>query len=116
MVLLLKRFILAIILSIFAILLAQEIIPGFQFLGSFWLLIQLGGAIALLNLLLKPFLKIIFLPFIWLTFGFFSLVINMIILKAASLFYPELIISTFLVLFLASIVISLVNYPLQWIK
>lgn len=116
MFLLIKKFFLSTILTIFAIIVAEKVIPNFSFDGSFWLLIKLSLIVTALHFLLKPILKIIFLPLIWITFGFFSIVINMMIFQISSMFFPGMIVFNFLSLILVSMIISLVNYPLQWMK
>ncbi|MFA5360649.1 MAG: phage holin family protein [Candidatus Paceibacterota bacterium] len=109
----LKKLFWGIILNCLAILLCQkllnELLNDFYFRGSFQELILLALIITLLNFLVKPALRFVFLPLVWITFGLFSLVINIIILKIATLLTPLLVIQLPLTWLIASLVISVFN-------
>jgi putative membrane protein len=109
----LKKLFLGIALNSLAILLCQklfnELFNDFYFQGTFIELILLALIISFLNLLIKPILRLIFLPLIWITLGLFSLIINIIILKTATVFMPVLIIQSPIVWLIASIIISSFN-------
>ncbi|MFA5722085.1 MAG: phage holin family protein [Candidatus Paceibacterota bacterium] len=109
----LKKLFLGIVLNSLAILLCQrlfnELFNDFYFQGTFIELILLALIISFLNLLIKPILRLIFLPLIWITLGLFSLIINIIILKTATVFMPVLIIQSPIVWLIASIIISSFN-------
>ncbi|MDD3098410.1 MAG: phage holin family protein [Candidatus Pacebacteria bacterium] len=109
----LKKLFLGIALNSLTILLCQklfnELFNDFYFQGTFIELILLALIISFLNLLIKPILRLIFLPLIWITLGLFSLIINIIILKTATVFMPVLIIQSPIVWLIASIIISSFN-------
>uniref|UniRef100_UPI0040494C65 phage holin family protein n=1 Tax=Flavobacterium sp. TaxID=239 RepID=UPI0040494C65 len=68
-----------ILITAFIVLLVSNILPGVHvdnFLQSFWVAIVL----ILLNLLVKPILILLTIPFTIVTFGLFLLVINAIII------------------------------------
>lgn len=68
-----------ILITAFIVLLVSNILPGVHvdnFLQSFWVAIVL----VLLNLLVKPILILLTIPFTIVTFGLFLLVINAIII------------------------------------
>lgn len=69
------------------------------------------GALVLtfLNSFIKPALQLVFKPLIWITFGFFNLVINLGILWLADQLLPQLAVSDLTTLFWASIIISFAN-------
>ena len=72
-------------------------------------LIAGGILLALLNLILRPILKLISLPFIILTFGLFQIVINLIILYLADWYLTELTITGFTAYLFGSILIGIAN-------
>ena len=108
-----SRLILQIIAGILGIFLATnfvsgvnlEIVPGQPSLfgiefGSGWqILILVGGCLGLMNFFIKPVLKFITLPLRALTFGLFTLAINMFLVWVADVLFPELSIQGIIPLF-----------------
>lgn len=84
-----KKLILQIITGILAIWLATQFIKGVEFSGPVQIILLAGAILGLLNFFIKPLLKIITLPLRILTFGLFSLVINMGIIWLVSLILPN---------------------------
>jgi|GEM_PF-1103283 len=115
-----KRIFWGIILNSVAILLCQKILnylwQDFYFQGSVLQLLIFALVLTILNLLLKPILHFIFLPLIWITLGIFNIVLNLAILKVATLISPLLEINSPLAWITASIVISIFNAPLHRIR
>ncbi|MDD3434341.1 MAG: Membrane protein of unknown function [Parcubacteria group bacterium ADurb.Bin305] len=112
-----KRAAAGILFNIGAILVCQKVLEAnFLFTGSSFQLISLAFALTLLNLLIKPLLHFFFTPLIWLTFGLFTFIINVIILKIAVYFVPQLAINSSLAWLGASLIISIFNSLLYWIK
>lgn len=72
-------------------------------------LITGGIVLALLNIFLRPLLKIVSFPFLLLTFGLFNIVINLVILYVADWYVAELAIHGFKSLLLGSILIGALN-------
>jgi len=109
----LKKLFFGIILNSLAILLCQvvfnELLNDFYFQGTFVQLVLLASLITFLNFFIKPLLRLIFLPFIWITLGLFSFVINIIILKIAALLTSSLIIQLPFTWLAASIILSFFN-------
>ncbi|MDD5760493.1 MAG: phage holin family protein [Candidatus Pacebacteria bacterium] len=109
----LKKLFWGVILNSLAILLCQrvlnELLNDFYFRGSLQELILLALIITLLNFLVKPILRLVFLPLIWITLGLFTLVINIIILKIATSLTPSLIIQQPITWLLSSAIISIFN-------
>jgi putative membrane protein len=95
---------LQIIAGILGIFLAERFVPGVSFTGDWKALIIAGGILGLLNLFIKPILKIITIPLRILTFGLFGLVINMLIVWVTDIIFPELVIRGILPLFLTSVI------------
>jgi putative membrane protein len=65
--------------------------------------------LAILNVTLKPFLKIVSLPITFLTFGLFSLVINGLILYLAISLSSGSYVSSFGMAIVAGLLLSIVN-------
>lgn len=116
----LKRLFFGIILNVTAILFCQRLLnylfSDFYFQGTLEQLIILALILSFLNLLIKPILRILFLPLIWISFGFFAFVINIILLKTATILIPVLVIQYPITWLAASIIISIFNSFLYWIK
>jgi len=93
-----------------AILIATRLVPGFVFSGDILNLLIAGAVIGLVNALLKPVIRIISFPVIFLTLGLFNILINIFLLFLAAKFLPDLNIQTFWAAFWGVIIISLTNY------
>jgi len=79
-----------IIAAILGIFLATKFIPGVEFSGSVEILLLAGGILGLVNFFIKPILKAISLPLRILTFGLFSLIINMVLVWiVVDILFPE---------------------------
>lgn len=72
-------------------------------------ILVLAIVLGLVNIFIKPILKLLSLPLTILTFGIFSLVVNAIVLMIAFKFTPNAYIASFGTAFWASIVLSIVN-------
>ena len=108
-----------IVVGILAIFLAAEFVPGVSLeiipgksvffeitLTQWWqILILVGTVFGLINFFIKPILKIITLPLRILTFGLFSLVINMLMVWTVDILFPELVISGIIPLFWTTVII-----------
>ena len=88
---------------------AGYIIKGFTltFEPKTFLLIVL--TFTLVNAFLRPVLKFLFAPLIVLTLGFFSLVINALILKALDIFFEGIMIEGLISLLVGTLLISVIN-------
>lgn len=92
-----------------------EIIPGqsslfgIEFTAAWQILVLVGCVLGLINFFLKPVLKIITLPLRILTFGLFSLVINMGIIWVVDILFLELVISGIIPLFWTTVIIWLIS-------
>lgn len=112
-----KKFFFGVILNSIIIWLLNYLLNDSFFKGTLTQLIFLAFVLTFLNLLIKPVIRFIFLPLIWLTLGIFALVINLIILKTASFLVPGvLVINSSLTWLAASIIISISNSFLYRIK
>ena len=92
------------------ILLGQSSLFGIEFTASWQILLLIGFALGLINFFIKPLLNLITLPLKILTLGLFGLVINMGIIWAVDIFFPELIIPGIIPLFWTTLIIWLLHY------
>ncbi|OIP75600.1 MAG: hypothetical protein AUK06_01505 [Parcubacteria group bacterium CG2_30_36_18] len=114
-----NRLILQIIAGILGIFLAAKFVPGvslkvipgessffgIEFTDSWQILLLVGFVLGLVNFFIKPVLKIITLPLRILTFGLFSLVINMLMVWVIDIFFLEFEIEGLIPLFWTTIII-----------
>ncbi|OGZ18706.1 MAG: hypothetical protein A2175_00245 [Candidatus Nealsonbacteria bacterium RBG_13_42_11] len=98
--------------GVFTLWLAQRFVPGVEFTGEMKYLILAGCFLGLINFFIKPILKIITLPLRILTFGLIGLVINMLIIWAVDIFFPELVIQGIVPLFWTSLIVWGVGFIL----
>jgi len=103
------RFIVQILTNGLAIFLADYLVPGFIFKGDILTLAIAGLILGLINLFIKPILKLISAPLIVLSLGLFTLVINIILLWLLEYFVPELTITGFWTYLWGSLIISAIN-------
>ncbi len=105
----------------FSIFLAERILPGIEAKDKGWYVyVLMAFVLALLNLILKPLLKLISCPLLVLTLGLFSLIINAIIFYLTSyisnkIFGIEFFIRSFLDCILAGLLVSIFNMILSFI-
>ncbi len=104
-----KKLFLQIVVGILGIFLAKSFVPGVEFTGEIQILIFTGVILGLINSFVKPILKIITLPLNILTFGFFSLILNIAIIWLIDFIVPELKIIGFLPLLLTTLIIWALN-------
>ena len=105
-----RKLILQIIAGILGIWLASELIPtGVEFTGSVKTLCYAGLLLGLINFFIKPVLNLITLPIRIITFGLFSLVINMGIIWVIDVIFPEIVIEGLLPLFWATITVWILS-------
>jgi len=112
-----------ILVSILAIFLGVEFVPGvtlhvipgksvyfgIKFTHDWQILIFVGIVLGLINFFIKPILNLITLPLRILTLGLFSLIINMIIIFFLDVIFPELEISGVSALFFTSLIVWVLN-------
>lgn len=83
----------------------QSSLFGFQFTEFWQILVLVGAALGLVNFFIKPVLKLITLPLRIITFGLFSLIINVLIILAVDIIFPELKIEGLISLFWTSVIV-----------
>lgn len=96
--------------NVLAIFIATKLIKGFNFSFTIEDLIFAAIILLLINLFLRPIIKLIFMPLIILTLGFFIIIINAFTLHILDLFVPSLTIEGYLSLLYSSLLIGFVNF------
>jgi putative membrane protein len=99
------KLIIQILAGIASLWLAAKFVPKVEFVGDIQYLFFAGGLLGVINFFIKPILKVITLPLRILTFGFFSLFINMAMVWIVDVFFPELIIQGVIPLFWTTLIV-----------
>jgi len=119
-----------IVVGILGIFLGVRFVPGVSlkipaegviFLGmkltqEWQVLVLVGVALGLVNFFIKPILKIVTLPLRILTFGLLGLVINMLLIWAVDIFFPELVIEGLAPLFWLTVIVWGINFLLGFLN
>lgn len=105
----LSRFLARAALTGIALLIAQEFVSGFEQKGGIKGLVIAALVLALLNAFLKPILKIVTAPLIWLTFGLFHAVIHIGLLWLADFLLPQLAFHDTISLVITAVLIAAAN-------
>ena len=112
-----KLFLLNVSINIIAILAAATVVPGIELEGPWWGLAVVALLFGLANAAVRPLLTLLTLPFVIVTFGFFMLVINALMLYVTSWlaqgFGIYFTIRSFGAAVLGSILISLISAGLR---
>jgi len=103
------RFIAKVILNGLALWIAKIYFPGFAIDNALSTLAIGAIVLALLNSFLRPVLKLVATPLIWITFGLFNIIISMLILWIADAMLVSLSISNLSTLFWTSLIIAIAN-------
>lgn len=94
---------------------ASLYVPGFHFSGNYVQLAELAAALALLNLILKPIVKLLLGPLIIITLGLGLVVVNAIMLYALDVFSKNLTIESIPALVYGTLIIGAVNFVVHLI-
>lgn len=85
--------------------------PNMIFVRNLWMAVIAAFVLSILNMLVKPVLSLLSLPFTLLTFGLFSFIVNAAILRMTSFFVGDVNFgfSSFGAAILMAVVMSIVN-------
>ncbi len=89
--------------------LAERFIPGFVLSPQWQDILIVGGVLTLLNIFVKPVLKLILGPITIFTLGLGVIVVNAIVLYILDILSKHLTIETTMALLLATLVLSATN-------
>lgn len=104
-----SRLITTLLINTAAFLLTAYLLPGFSLDGNIVSFVVLIAVFTLINTLIRPIIKLILSPLIFITFGLFSLVINAGILYLVDIYSAHISIDGLITLGYATIIITLVN-------
>jgi putative membrane protein len=89
---------------------AAQLVGGIELAGEFWPVLLVAAVFGLLNALIKPFVLLLSLPFLILTLGLFTVVVNALMLMLTAALVDALHVGGFWPALLGSILISLVSF------
>ena len=111
--------VLRVMINALSIVVAVKVVDGLTFTGEWWKVIIVGAVFGIVNSLLKPLVQFFTFPFIILTLGLFTLVINTLMLGLTASLSDTLNlgfhIRGFWPAFRGAIIVSLVSMLLSWI-
>lgn len=107
---LIGKFVFQIFSNAVALFAASKLIPGFIFTGSIGELAVAALILTLINMTVRPVLKLFFGPVIVLTLGLFLIVVNALTLFILDIVSSPLTIQGYLPLLEASVLVSVVNF------
>ena len=92
-----------------ALYVATWVLDGVDYGDDWWSLLIAAGVFTLVNLLIKPVLAILSIPFIVVTLGLAYFLINILMLYVTDWLVPDFELDTFWWAALAAIIVSVVN-------
>jgi len=112
------RFLIHLIFSLFsnfvALLAAVYFIPGFDIIPGFTNFLLAALVLTLINAFIRPILKLLFTPIIFLTFGLGTLIINALLLLLLDKLLTNITITGILSLIYATLIITAVNLVISF--
>jgi putative membrane protein len=92
---------------------AAWLLTGITYGDSWWTLLIAAAVFTLVNMWLRPVVRLLSLPFIILTLGLFLFVVNVLMLYVTDWLVPDFEIHTLGAGILGSIIVSVVNWGLH---
>ena len=102
-----------IIINAIAVYAAVRLVEGIDLVINFQNLVMAGLLLGIINTFIKPVITLLSLPFVLLTFGLFTVIINVGLLFLMAYLIPSFEIANFWSGLLGVLIISLVNYFLS---
>jgi putative membrane protein len=106
------RFLARLLLNAIAILVAAWLVPGFELSGT-GAALAAGALLGLVNVLIRPVLLVLTLPFTLVTLGLFIFVVNAICVGLTAALIPGFTIAGYWAAFLGALVVSVVSWILN---
>ena len=92
-----------------AVFVADYFVPGIHLVD--WMSIVIAGAaLTIIQIIVKPIVKILTLPITLLTLGFFLLILNALFFWFVSGLVPGMTVDNFMAAFLGSFIVSVLNW------
>jgi putative membrane protein len=103
------KLLILIISNALALYVASKLIPGFEITADYIGFLKVGLVLGVINALIRPIIKLLSFPLIIITFGLFSLAINIFLLYYTSYLFDFFTISSLTAGIFGLLVVSLVN-------
>ena len=111
------RFVTRLLINAAALWAAIRLVPGISFEGEWWLVFAVALVFGALNAVIRPILFVLTLPFLLLTLGLFTFVLNAIMLWLTSatsdLFGLRFHVDGFGAAFVGALIITVVSFALS---
>jgi len=107
------RAIAQVVLNGLAIVLVARLVPGIEYQGDIGYLLLTGLVVGLVNLLVKPIVTLLSLPFIVLSLGLFYLVINALMLYLVAGLLDGLTVQGCIPALLGGLILALLNWIIR---
>ena len=106
---LMQNLIIRLFINAVALWVAARLVAGIDLSGEFAPVLLVAAVFGLVNALLKPLIMLLSLPFVILTLGLFTLVVNALMLLLTAALVASLSVTDFLAALWGSLLISLVS-------
>ena len=103
------KFIARIAINAIVLYISKVYFPGFVLNAGLETLLAGALVLTILNIFVAPILRLVATPLLWLTFGIFGIVINILLLWFADKFLTQLTITDLSTLFWVSIMVAIAN-------
>ncbi len=111
--------ILRVMINALSLVIAVRLVGGITFEGPWWKMIVVGAVFGLVNSIIKPLVQLFTIPFIILSLGLFTLIINALMLALTAALSDSLNlgfqIRGFWPAFWGAIIVSVVSIILSWL-
>lgn len=105
-----QNLIIRIFVNAVALWVAARLVGGIDLVGEFWPVILVAAVFGLVNALIKPLALLLSLPFLILTLGLFTIVVNALMLMLTAALLDALTVDGFWPAVLGALLISLVSF------
>ncbi len=105
-----QNLVIRLLVNAVALWVAARMVGGIELTTEFWPMLVVAGVFGLVNALIKPLLVLLSLPFLILTLGLFTIVINALMLMLTATLLDALSVAGFGAAILGSLLISLVSF------
>jgi len=102
-------FVSKLLIIVLALLVVSRVVPGIT-VNSFYTACIVAVILGLINLTVRPILSVLTLPITILSFGFFALILNALLLWFVGSFVEGFHVSSFMSAFIGSLIISLFSW------
>jgi putative membrane protein len=89
---------------------AAQLVGGIHLRAEFWPVLLVAGVFGIVNALIKPFVLLLSLPFLILTLGLFTIVVNALMLMLTGALVGALDVQGFWAALWGSLLISIVSF------